>query len=104
MIAFLVFVSYLLMAMAFCAWDAFIGLPVEFDGRENPPLVLVAAFWPVAAPILVLVSFANFLGRVKEKREYREEQQRKVRVAAQKEMDNYLEEVEKELKRYARKT
>lgn len=95
--------GYFLMMMAFYAWDAFIGFPVEFDGHDQPPLLLVAAFWPIAVPIIILYKFSLSLEQVKRKRVVKEKQLEKVRVAAQVEMDLYLEEVERELKRHERK-
>jgi len=88
---------YIMNIFAFCAWDAFIGLPVDFDGYNNPPLWLVAIVWPIAVPILSVISFNNFLQSVKEKRIEKAELKRKTRIKLQKEEAALLRQIEKEL-------
>lgn len=103
MITLIYVASYILAIIAFCVWDAFVGFPFEWDGYKNPPLALAAVFWPLTVPIVLVAAISNFLFNVKEARLKKEENMARVRVAAEKEMNQYLEQVEEELKSYARK-
>lgn len=91
-------VLYLLAMVAFCFWDSLVGFPANFDGQDNPPAAVIAAFWPIAIPILACMSLSIYLDRLKSNREEKENQLNKIRIAAQKEQAIYLEQVELELK------
>lgn len=84
-------------------WDTFIGFSFEFDGYNGPPLGLACAFWPLAFPIALLIDLGEKLSGVKRQRIAKEEQQEKVRIAAQKELDIYMREVEEELRTVVRR-
>lgn len=68
MIMFLFIASYMVVALLFCIFDAAIGFGIEFDGYQAPPLGLVALFWPLAIPIMMLIAFIIFLEKIKKKR------------------------------------
>lgn len=102
-------VIYIIGIVLFCLWDAAVGFGVDFDGHEQPPLALVAAFWPAAIPILLINSYANFLSSLKEKRIKKEreaselawqkkQKEEKLRIQLEREQEEYLKDVERELK------
>lgn len=98
MITFLIcFGIYIAMTIGFCYWDALIGLGYDFDGYQAPPLVLAALFWPLALPFVLVNGLANHVSNVKDKRIEREKKQRRVRVAAEKEAEKLMQQVEEEL-------
>lgn len=103
MIALIIFGIYITGIFGMWAWDAFIGFAIDFDGYNGPPLGLACAFWPLAFPIALLCGLAEKLENVKKRRVAREEQQEKVRIAAQKEIDIYMQEVEEELRTVVRR-
>lgn len=85
MFIFLGIVSYLAIAVGFCLWDAFIGMPVDWDSDfdDNIPCWLAALLWPFAIPVVSLIAFSYFLNGVREKRAQREKKQQKLRIAAE---------------------
>lgn len=93
-------VGYLLGSFAFCLWDSWIGMPVDWNDRygETPPLGVAAAFWPIAVPIVALIAFNNYLKESKENRIVQEKNKQKLRIAQQKEMDEAWEQIEEEAK------
>ncbi len=112
MIALLILGGWFVGGLLFILWDALIGLGVDFDGYENPPLLLVAAFWPIAIPCLLFYNFIQLCQYLKEKREehQREERKkkekeeevaRKLRVAAEKEFEASMAQVEAEMRTYS---
>lgn len=114
MIALLIIGSWFVGGLLFILWDALIGLGVDFDGYENPPLLLVAAFWPIAIPCLLFYNFIRLCDYLKDKREERkkaerkkkekeEEVARKLRIAAEKEFEESMAQVEAEMTTYASK-
>jgi hypothetical protein len=104
MIALIIFAIYIAGIFGMWLWDSFIGLAIDFDGYEGPPLALACVFWPLAFPIALMVGFGEKLNNVKKRRLEREAHQAKVRVAAQKELDIYMQEVEEELRTVVRRT
>lgn len=62
------FIIYICGIVSFLLWDTFIGLSVEFDGYQQPPLVLAAAFWFITLPLLLVYRFIRFCNRVKDDR------------------------------------
>ena len=99
MIALLIIAAYIACIIGFIAWDALVGFPFEFDGYELPPLVLVAILWPIGLPIVLFATVSDKLSKVKANRIVKEKKRNKLRIAAQKEIDNYMEEAEEEMKR-----
>jgi hypothetical protein len=111
MIALLCIGFYIAMTLGVCLWDAFIGLGIELDGDENPPLALAACLWPMAIPILLVHNFIRLCAFIKESREDRQKQKRKtqeklriqeekLRVAAEKEFEASMAQVEAEMRTY----
>jgi hypothetical protein len=106
MIVLICFAAYILIAFGFCLWDALIGMPVKWSSWDTfvyygPPEIprgLAAIFWPIATPIVMLKAFSKFLEYAKEKRIKKEENKTRLRIAAQKELDTYMEQVEAEMK------
>lgn len=98
----LIIAAYIACIIAFIAWDAFIGFPYEFDGHELPPLCLVAIFWPLALPFVFFDSLTEKFSKIKKNRIAKEEKRNKLRIAAQKEIDNYMHEAEEEMKKILR--
>ncbi len=92
-------ILYLAIAAGFALWDSFIGMPVEWDpnGNNNAPRWLGALAWPISTPIVLLIAFSEFLQRAKDKRINRENQRERLRIAAEKEEQTLLQQVEKEL-------
>lgn len=99
----LIIAAYIVVTIGFIAWDAFIGLPWEFDGHENPPIALVAFFWPISIWFCFFAGIANQFTKVKEKRLDKEKIQERLRIATEKEIENYIEEVEEEIKKMIHK-
>lgn len=59
------------MTIAFCLYDAFIGMSVDWGygwNDRNPNLVLGALFWPISIPIILIIKFDYFLKFHKNKR------------------------------------
>jgi hypothetical protein len=115
MLALLIIGGWFVGGLLFILWDSLIGLGVEFDGYENPPLLLVAAFWPIAIPCLLFYNFIRLCDFLKEEREDRQKQKRKaeekkrveaekLRVAAEKEFEASMAQVEAEMRTYSEAT
>jgi hypothetical protein len=83
--------------ICFALWDAHIGFGVEFDGGAWPPAGLAYIFWPVTLFCAVVAAFSSSLDSVKEKRIKKAEQQKRIRVAAEKEQEALLEQIEREM-------
>lgn len=90
---------YMLVIFGFSAWDAFIGMPVNWDPNFDnaPPRWLAALFWPIAVPVVSIIAFAEFLENAKEKRIKREKEKNRLRIKLQKEEEQLLKEVEEEI-------
>lgn len=104
MIYIICIVGYLLMIFGFCLWDSWIGMPVNLNGCEAPDLAAAAIFWPISIPIVCMIAFSDYLKRAKVDREKKEERQRKVRIAAEKELKDYSAEVEEEVRKIMSET
>ena len=93
-------IGYFIGILLFLVWEAVIGCGVRFytDINDGPTAVLAAIFWPVAIPIILLVNFSSLLDSIRNKRIQKEENKTKLRIAAQKELDTYMEQVEAEMK------
>lgn|SRR5574339_195620 len=112
MIALWLLGSWFVGGLLFILWDSLIGLGVDFDGYENPPLVLVAAFWPIAIPCLLFYNFIRLCEYLKDAREERQKkarkeqekkrvQEEKLRIAAEKEFEASMAQVEEEMRTYS---
>lgn len=62
------FIFYILGVLSFCLWDACIGFGYDFDGYHTPPLPIVAVFWFISIPILLLCGFVRLCIYLKEAR------------------------------------
>ena|SRR5579864_4691163 len=83
--------------VAFALWDAHIGFGVEFDGGAWPPTGIAYPFWFVTLPCTMCAGFARSLEGVKNKRIKKAEVQKRIRVAAEKEQEALLEQIEREM-------
>lgn len=108
-IAICLVLGYIAMIAGMYLWEAYIGLGYDWNDYDAVPLAAAAIFWPVAIPILLVINFLAFVENTKQKRiendrqearirKKREEQQEKLRIAALKEEEAIVEQVEKELK------
>jgi hypothetical protein len=89
---------YLSGIVAMLLWDAYIGFGFDFDGNDYPPFGLALIFWPLAFPIAFFIGFAGKLEGVKRKRIDKAKAQKRLRIAAEKETADLLDELEKEIK------
>jgi hypothetical protein len=94
MLIFLGILTYLAVVAGFCLWDAFIGMPVEWDPNmnNNIPCWLGALLWPFAIPVICVIGFSKFLDKVREKRAQREEKIERLRIVAEREKKKAEEE------------
>lgn len=84
--------------IAFALWEAFVGFKdIEFDGNTWPPLGLAYAFWFLAGPIATMAAFGNSLSTVRDRRIAKAEERKRIRVAAEKEHTQLMEQIEKEM-------
>lgn len=98
----LILIIYVIGFILFCLWDAFIGFGniVEFDGYDAPPVFLVAWFWFIAVPVLLLFAFFDVLCSIKHSRKERAKLKRKMRVDAEEQARKILEEAEREMEEF----
>lgn len=89
---------YLAGIVAMLLWDAYIGFGFDFDGINYPPLGLALMFWPLAFPVAFMIGFSEKLDGVKRKRIDNAKAQKRLRVAAEKEAAELMEELDKEIK------
>lgn len=99
-------IIYIGMVIAVCLWDSLVGFGIEFDGRENPPLFLIAMFWFISIPTILIFAFGYFLSYLKQKRIERNKKklrikadQERLRIKEEKEYQKIMKEVEEELKK-----
>jgi len=90
--------------LLFCLWDSFIGLGCELDGSENPPLLFAAACWPIAVPVLLFHNFCRLCEHIKDSRKEKQRkteraqaQKEKLRIAAEREFEANMAQVEAEM-------
>lgn len=83
--------------VAFALWDAHVGFGVEFDGQAWPPTGIAYPFWFITLPCALCAGFARSLEGTKNKRIKKAEQQKKIRIAAEKEQDALMEQIEREM-------
>lgn len=90
--------GYFAVAAVIILWDAYIGFGFEFpDIDHGPNAAICAVFWPLALPIILMISFGKAVMSVKERRLEKAKEQRKIRIAAEKERDRILEQIEEEI-------
>lgn len=92
---------FLLIGMPILMWvyESFVGFGYEWDGNNNPPFFIVACFWQLSLPVIGISKFADYLESIKIARIKREKERTKIRIAAEKEMEEYLEQIEIDLKK-----
>lgn len=83
--------------VCFALWDAHIGFGVEFDGGDWPPAMMAYAGWPLTLVCAVFAAFIRTLDSAKNKRIQKAEQRKRIRVAAEKEQEALLEQIEREM-------
>lgn len=74
-----IFILYVCGLISFILWDACIGFGVDFDGTYNPPLFLVALFWFITVPCLLVYGFTKLCSYLKNAR-LKREADRKARI------------------------
>ena len=90
-------IGYILIALAIPFWDAYIGFGFEFPDIEDGPNAVVAGiFWPLGLPIILLIMLSNLLMSAKSRRIEKAQEQKRIRIAAEKERDKILEQIEEE--------
>jgi hypothetical protein len=99
------FLGYALVAAGIILWDAYIGFGFEFPSIEDGPNAAIAGLlWPIGLPIILAISFGLAISSVKERRMQKKEErkqllaeQKRFRIAAEKERDKILEQIEEEI-------
>jgi hypothetical protein len=96
---------YILGMILFVAWDALIGFPVKWyeEDLDSVPLSVATIFWPISVPVLLIITFSNFLKGIKKKRILKENLKEAQRIRIKQEEQEILEQVERELS-YERKS
>lgn len=91
--------GYLAVAAAIVLWDAYIGFGFEFPAIEDGPNAVCAGlFWPIGLPIILIICFSKSIATVKERRIEKAREVRRIRIAAEKERDKILEQIEEEIR------
>jgi hypothetical protein len=91
---------YLAIGLAMWLWDACIGFdPYESKEDYEPAITLVFLFWPITLPIILGNLIYISLKKIRDKRIDKKAYKTKLRIAAEKELEKYNEEVEEEVKR-----
>jgi hypothetical protein len=91
--------GYITVAAAIILWDAYIGFGFEFPSVENGPNAAIAGlFWPIGLPIILLIAFGKAVESAKDRRVERAHEHRRIRIAAEKERDKILEQIEEEIR------
>lgn len=78
------FIFYILGVLSFCLWDSFVGWGIDFDGFHTPPYVVVAGFWFISVPILLVYNFARLCEYFKDARIERQKKEKKQRIQEEK--------------------
>jgi len=90
--------GYVLVALAFIFWDAYIGFGFEFPDIEDGPNALLAGiFWPIGLPIVMVIICSQLLERAKDNRKERAREKQRLRIAAEKEQEAILKQIEEEM-------
>lgn len=96
MIALYIIVGYIAMIFAFCLWDTWIGMPVDWNA--DGPLGFAACFWPVAIPVVAIIAFDIYIDKAKQNRKNKEVEKQRRGIAEQKEIDRIWQEILDEAK------
>lgn len=92
--------GYLMVALAVILWDAYIGFGFEFpDIEDGPNAVVAGVLWPIGLPIILIIVLSIVLEKAKKGRIERSREKRRVRIAAEKEQEAILEQIEEEMSR-----
>jgi hypothetical protein len=83
--------------LLFALWDAYIGFGVEFDGGTWPPMLLALGFWPITLAATIIAGVSRSLQSVKDQRVKKRETQKRLRIAAEKEQEVLLAQIEREM-------
>jgi hypothetical protein len=83
--------------LLFALWDAYIGFGVEFDGGTWPPIELALGFWPITLAATIIAGVGRSLRSVKDQRIKKQETRKRLRVAAEKEQEVLLAQIEREM-------
>jgi hypothetical protein len=69
-------IIYCLGVLGFLLWDAYIGFGDKFDKSmmhlSAPPVIFLAIVWFLSLPVMMFISFSDYLFEVKLKRKQRE--------------------------------
>lgn len=98
--------GYVVVATSIILWDAYIGFGFEFPSIEDGPNAAIAGLlWPIGLPVILAISFGLAISSVKERRMQKQEEkkqllaeQKRFRIAAEKERDKILEQIEEEIR------
>lgn len=91
--------GYLAVAAAIILWDAYIGFGFEFPSIEDGPNAAIAGlFWPIGLPVILAIAFGKAVSSAKERRLEKAIEIRRIRIAAEKERDKILEQIEEEIR------
>lgn len=90
--------GYLAVATVIILWDAYVGFGFEFPAIEDGPNAAIAGlFWPIGLPIILAIAFGKAVSTAKERRLEKANEQRRIRIAAEKERDRIIEQIEEEI-------
>lgn len=90
--------GYLAVAAAIVLWDAYKGFGFEFpDIEDGPNAVCAGLFWPIGLPIILVICFSKAIAGIKERRIEKAREVRRIRIAAEKEREQILDQIEKEI-------
>lgn len=99
MITFLTILGIYFGGMAlFALLEAYVGFKdIEFDGGTWPPLGIAYPFWFLCLPIATIASMAHSLDGVRDARITKAQERKRIRIAAEKEQEVLLEQIEREM-------
>ncbi len=89
-------IIYFLGLLIFPLLDA-LSLDIQWDSYNYPPLWLAVIAWPIAVPALLMFEYFYFLERLKSKILDKKHNQKRLRIAAQKEQEELFLQIEEEL-------
>lgn len=83
--------------LAFALWDAYIGYGVEFDGQAWPPVPIAYGAWPITLAATIVALLGRSLQGAKDRRIKKSETQKRIRIAAEKEEEALMAQIESEM-------
>jgi hypothetical protein len=90
------FIIWLVGSIVFYLADGWFGFSDSFQFKED--IVFASIFWIVYVPIKLLMGVNRYLRKIKRNIRNKRQQREKIRIAEQKELASYEEEIERELK------